>query len=236
MHCNMAAFSHQGRKKENQDSYLSIRLDNGAYLLAIADGVGGHEGGLLASSAAIREVSRLFSKDNEVNINYVFSMVKAAIIREAKAKEAPKMATTLTICYINNNMVSVGHVGDCRLYHLRDTGIITKTIDQSERQKLIDTGVLTKERARFYHRRNVLLSVLSSDTDFDLFETTFHLQLDDRLLLVSDGVYSLCSKKELVAMSSLHNDINKWLDSIVSLIQSKEVKDDYTGIGFEMKC
>ncbi|AGP46778.1 serine/threonine-protein phosphatase [Pantoea ananatis] len=235
MHCNMAAFSHQGRKKENQDSYLSIRLDNGAYLLAIADGVGGHEGGLLASFTAIREVSSLFNKDNEANINYVFSMVKAAIIHEAKEKKAPKMATTLTICYINNNKVSVGHVGDCRLYHLRDTGIITKTIDQSERQKLIDAGVLTKERAKFYHRRNILLSVLSSDADFDLFETTFDLQLNDRLLLVSDGVYNLCSKKELVTMSSLHSDINNWLNSIVSLIQSRVVKDDYTGIGFEMK-
>lgn len=88
MHCNMAAFSHQGRKKENQDSYLSIRLDNGAYLLAIADGVGGHEGGLLASFTAIREVSSLFNKDNEANINYVFSMVKAAIIHEAKEKKS----------------------------------------------------------------------------------------------------------------------------------------------------
>ena len=236
MHYNTAAFSHKGKKKENQDSYLSMHLNEGKYILAIADGVGGREGGKIASSTAIKEVSRLFSENNEININDVFNSVKTTIINEAKVMELPKMATTLTICYINNDRVTVGHVGDCRLYHLRGAGIMTKTIDQSEKQKLIDAGVLTKERARSYHRRNVLFSVLSSDTEFELFETEFRIELNDRLLLVSDGVYNLCSKKELIKLSSLHDDIEGWLNDIVYLINSKIVKDDYTGIGFEMKA
>ena len=78
--------------------------------------------------------------------------------------------------------------------------------------------------------------MLSSDTEFELFETEFRIELNDRLLLVSDGVYNLCSKKELIKLSSLHDDIEGWLNDIVYLINSKIVKDDYTGIGFEMKA
>lgn len=235
MHYNMAAFSHEGGKKGNQDSYLTLSLSDGQHVLAIADGVGGREGGELASKLAINEVSKLFRENSQLNISEVFRRVKNALIEESKTKGLLKMATTLTLCYINNEHVFVGHVGDCRLYHLRGSGIITKTKDQSEKQKLIDAGVLTKERARSYHRRNILFSVISSDIDYELYETDFYIKPDDRLLLLSDGAYNLCSKRELIELSFQSKELDDWISNITSLVGSKIVKDDYTGVGFEIK-
>lgn len=235
MQYHINTFSHKGRKKDNEDAYLTIDLGEDQYLLAIADGVGGREGGNLASSTAIKELSNYFSQNKFTNMSVIFNRIKDSIINEGNKQNYPKMATTLTVCYINNNEVTVGHVGDCRLYHIRGNGLITKTRDQSEKQKLIDDGIFSKERALFYPRKNILLSVIAKDHEYELYETEFQINQGDRLLLISDGVYNLCSKKEIVELSSKNNFIENWLNDINSLITLKIPKDDYTAIAFEMK-
>ncbi len=115
--------------------------------------------------------------------------------------EYSEMGTTLTVAVIQGNKVTLGHVGDTRLYHLRNKGIIARTKDQTEVQKLLDDGILNKQRAKNYHRRNVLLSVLTPDRDYELQSTSFNLDTHDRLLLLTDGAYSLASKLELRDLS-----------------------------------
>ncbi|WP_288448078.1 protein phosphatase 2C domain-containing protein [uncultured Enterobacter sp.] len=228
-----SAFSFPGPRKENQDFYITQPLDGERHVICIADGVGGRKGGAEASKTAVSVVKNTFLENTFTTMSALFNNVHQTIINYGNANNLPEMATTLTVVYIDGNHITVGHVGDCRLYHLRGCGIITKTHDQSEKQKLIDDGVLSRERALHYHRKNILLSVIASDKQYELFETKFQTASKDRLLLVSDGVYNICTKKELLTLSQDSSNVNKWIDKISFFIQNKEVKDDYTAIALE---
>jgi len=233
---NISSFSCAGRKGHNEDSILMEQLDNDRILLAVADGMGGHIGGEIASNLAINTVKdELIAKPN-ITLSNVFKSVQQAFIKKAELEPSlKKMGTTLTVCDINSNKVSIAHIGDTRLYHLRNGGILSQTKDQTEVQKLLDENILTKNRAKNYHRKNILLSVMSAYRDYEIQLKTFYLTDGDRLVLLSDGAYSLISKREIRDLSLANNNIKNFVYSIKSVIESRDIKDDYTAIGFEYK-
>ncbi|MCE9781338.1 PP2C family protein-serine/threonine phosphatase [Shewanella algae] len=226
-------FSEAGRGKPNQDAFLIKSIDDNTLVIAIADGMGGTYGGDIASKLAIDVISEQINTQSG-SISSLFSKVKSAI--QEKALETPdfeRMGTTLTLALIQDNNVTLGHVGDSRLYHLRANGIVSKTKDQTEVQKLLDDGILTKERAKNYHRRNVLLSVLTSSRDYELQMDTFKVEVGDRLVLMTDGAYSLILKKELRDLSLNSSSIDDYLYSIRKMIVSRPIRDDYTVVALE---
>ncbi len=227
------AFSEAGRGKANQDAFLIKNIDNGAMVIAIADGMGGKSGGEIASNLAINTISQEVDLSN-LYVPLLFQRVKEALIDKAKqSPELSEMGTTLTVAIIQGNEVTVGHVGDTRLYHLRSNGIVAKTKDQTEVQKLLDDGILSKSRAKNYHRRNVLLSVLTPNRDFELQTFVFNIINNDRLLFLSDGAYSLISKIELRDILLKSKDLEHYLSQIKSDIESKKIHDDYSVVAFQ---
>ncbi|MEZ9526646.1 PP2C family protein-serine/threonine phosphatase [Enterovibrio norvegicus] len=229
-----AGFSEAGRGKPNQDSFLIEELGEKTFILAIADGMGGKLGGDIASKIAMETLSKEVKLSN-FSIPSIFSKVKTALdSKAAQSHELQEMGTTLTVAIIQNNIVSLGHVGDTRLYHLRNSGIVARTADQTEVQKLIDDGILSKQRAKSYNRRNILLSVLTPRQDFTLQESHFELQKNDRLLLLTDGAYSLASKIELRDLSLKNNELLDYLNEIRNLIESKKIHDDYSVVTFQI--
>ena len=233
INCIAKGFTEAGRGKPNQDSILVKRIDDSVTVIAIADGMGGKSGGDVASCIAVTTISNEVDASN-FSISSIFQKVKEKI--EERAIECPdysEMGTTLTVAVIQGNKVTLGHVGDTRLYHLRNKGIIARTKDQTEVQKLLDDGILNKQRAKNYHRRNVLLSVLTPNRDYELQSTSFNLDTHDRLLLLTDGAYSLASKLELRDLSLVNEDLDTYLDKIKELIESKEIRDDYSVIALQ---
>ncbi|EQC1055750.1 PP2C family protein-serine/threonine phosphatase [Providencia rettgeri] len=235
MQYETAFFSHKGKKHENQDSLLAMSLSENELVIAIADGVGGREGGKIAAMTALATLAEQYNENKNISMQEIFIKVKDGINHTANVLKMYKMATTMTVCHIINNNIVVGHVGDCRLYHIRNNGIVTMTKDQSEKQKLIDNGVLSKERALNYHRRNVLYSVISSDTSYEIYESEFLVQSKDRLLLLSDGVYNVCSKKEILNLSNNSNSINDWMNKLNSLVVEKGIIDDYSALALAIE-
>ncbi|HIF9255925.1 TPA: PP2C family protein-serine/threonine phosphatase [Photobacterium damselae] len=228
-------FSEAGRGKPNQDSILIKNLGDEAIVLAIADGMGGKNGGDVASNIAVSIISKEVDASN-LSIPSIFQKVKFEL--ESRAAEFPElshMGTTLTLAIIVGDKVKVGHVGDTRLYHLRQNGIIARTKDQTEVQKLLDDGILSKQRAINYHRRNILLSVLTPNRSYDLQVLDFNLTISDRLLLSTDGAYSLASKLELRDLSVKNNDLNSYVEQVKMLIESKKIRDDYSVVAFQLE-
>lgn len=228
----IAFFSMPGRKKDNQDSILVKELGDGSILLAVADGMGGSKGGEVASKIAVNTVSSFF--ENSHVITTAFQSVKMHI--EAASLKDPdigKMGTTLTVAIVRKNTVEIGHVGDCRIYQLRGNGIVSLTKDQTEVQKLIDDKIITKRVAQNYHRKNILLSVMAANVNFDLQYLTVDIKEHDRLLLLSDGAYSLASKREIRDLSLSHNEIDTFLVGVKGLIESRKIRDDYSAIAYE---
>lgn len=119
------------------------------------------------------------------------------------------------------------------MYQLRNSGIITITKDQTELQKLLDEGILSKQRALKYHRRNILLSVISANSDYHLQTENFEIKEGDRLLSMTDGAYSLISKTEIRDISISNHEITTFLEGIKQTIKTKEIKDDYSVVAFQ---
>ncbi|WP_176123302.1 PP2C family protein-serine/threonine phosphatase [Paraburkholderia youngii] len=227
-----ASFSIKGQHAVNQDSVLSPRSCDRYTLFAIADGVGGHARGELASSVAVKGADACWASAPSADVRPLFAAAKAAVDAEfAKEPDVGTLSTTLTLVIYDERerRVHLGHVGDCRLYHLSGSGIATRTRDQTEAQQLVDEGVLRPEQVARYRRRNVLTSAISSKRGYDLAESTFTLLEGDRLVLCSDGFYSVVKKREIVA-HSLASSVPKLAQDLESLAQQRIPNDDCTAL------
>lgn len=216
---------------ENADQIGFKVFSETSAVLALADGVGKSAEGAAAARIAI---SMVLIKTSTNSIAEIFNAAQLEIFKAANEGVGKNWSTTLTLCNINKGKAKVGHVGDSRLYHLRGKGLITRTRDQTEVQALIDEGIISKDRARTYPRRNVLVSALSSDISFELYEEEFDVIAGDRLLLVSDGVYKQLSRKKIAEASSLNSNVAGFINHLKSEIEEQGLVDDTTALCWEV--
>lgn len=234
-----SSFSIKAPNKDRNEDCVSgeIRLpkDRGA-AFAIADGVGGHAGGQEASSTAIRKVTEYLELNEIVNMTDCFRLI-ANSIKESSSNHAElkHMATTLSVCILRSNKAEIAHVGDTRIYHIRNQGIMLRTNDQTEVQELIQQGVLTKEKAKHYPRKNVLLSALSAKIDYKLYMNEFDVLAGDRIVLVSDGLYNRATAIEIRDLSVANSDLKEFAKALVAFVESRVPDDDCSGICVEIK-
>jgi PPM family protein phosphatase len=217
---------------ENADS-MGIRLfESNAFLVALADGVGKSAYSPDASKAVTSVVT---ASSLTKEIQEIFHEAQNALIDGAAKTPGFVWSTTLTVCRVADLQASVGHVGDSRLYHLRGKGIVTRTRDQTELQALIDEGVISKERAKKYPRKNVLLSALSSESSYDLQLSTFEVASGDRLLLISDGVYKQILRREIADISANSASTDELIARLRQLLLSRGIVDDSSAICIEIQ-
>jgi serine/threonine protein phosphatase PrpC len=187
-----AAATDVGRmRKNNEDSYLSAEP-----VAAVADGMGGHSAGEVASAIAIEELAALGERGPWENETAATDDLKQAILRAnrriremaASDRKLNGMGTTLVALLQDGDMVHVANVGDSRGYLLRQGELSQVTVDHSLVQELVDDGRLSPEDAERHPQRSVITRALGIDpeVEFDLF--TYKLQVGDRLLLCSDGL------------------------------------------------
>ncbi|MEO3810414.1 Stp1/IreP family PP2C-type Ser/Thr phosphatase [Sphaerisporangium sp. B11E5] len=193
-----AARSDVGLLREgNEDSaYASPRL------LAVADGMGGHAHGEVASSVAITAMSSL---DRDAFGGDLLSAIEAAV-REANRKlhemvgrdpSLKGMGTTLTAMLWSGTRVALVHVGDSRAYLLRNGELYQITHDHTLVQSLVDDGRITQEEAASHPQRSILLRALDGSGEVDPDLSLREAQINDRYLLCSDGLSSVVSAETL---------------------------------------
>lgn len=186
-----AAISHTGRvRSNNQDSGYA-----GANLFVVADGMGGHAGGDVASSIAISHLQALdqpYASNEDAQADLQAAATTAARDLISVAKRRPELAglgTTVSAIIMVDDYAVIGHIGDSRIYLFRDDELTQITADHTFVQRLVDSGRITPEEARFHPRRSVLMRVLSDmDNDPELDLLVMPTQPGDRWLLCSDGL------------------------------------------------
>ncbi|CAN3700526.1 PP2C-family Ser/Thr phosphatase [Microbacterium sp. MM2322] len=185
------AISHTGKvRSNNQDSGYA-----GSNLFVVADGMGGHAGGDVASSLAIHRLTDLdqpFMTPSEAEhaIRDALADTAAELIDTvARRPELAGMGTTVSALVMVDAYAVIGHIGDSRIYLYRDDTLTQITADHTFVQRLVDSGRITPEEARYHPRRSVLMRVLG-DMDPDPEVDTFIMptQDGDRWLLCSDGL------------------------------------------------
>lgn len=221
----------RSENSENADQIGFEVFTEDSVVLALADGVGKSAEGAAAARIAISVALARIKTDS---IAEIFTAAQLEISKAAIESTGKNWSTTLTLCLIKAGKAVVGHVGDSRLYHLRGAGLITRTRDQTEVQILIDEGVISKDRARKYPRRNVLVSALSSDISFELYQEEFEVTQGDRLLLISDGIYKQLSRKEIAYASAHSSDVIEFLNQLKADLKEKGVVDDSTALCWEI--
>jgi protein phosphatase len=195
-------------RAENQDAiYLPAGRDrHEPWLFLLADGMGGANGGQVASSIAAQVAPESFrrcypTQAPEEALSQAVKEASAAIFRTAVQRpELKGMGTTVVTVALVGGMVWVASVGDSRCYLWRDGGLIQITQDHSLVRQMVRDGALDPARARRHGLRNVLLRVvgLAEDLEVDLFELT--LAEYDCLLLCSDGLHGPIEDQDIAAL------------------------------------
>lgn len=178
-------------------------------LAIVADGMGGHEGGEIASGLAVNAVRHTYlnfpSHDPQDALVEAFRIAHEAIQHCAeKRPELEGMGTTCTAAVLRQGELYFGHVGDSRLYLMRDSRIARLTRDHSLVSRLLEQGSITHEEAAVHPERNVLTAALGmcSQVPADFSEAPIPVRAADVLLLCTDGLHGLVGDEELLVVST----------------------------------
>lgn len=196
-------------RKNNEDSLYAGKIGDGEYLFIVADGMGGHRAGEVASRKAVTVVVRQLEKGAGKNIpeslNKIALKANETLMKEGKNIRAKNgMGTTLSVLYIKNNLSYVAHVGDSRIYRYSPPGngkthsLIQLTDDHSFVGRLLKDGFLTEEEARNHPRRNVLYQSIGLKKQITVqVNDPVPIKDGEKYLLCSDGLYSVVSETEI---------------------------------------
>jgi protein phosphatase len=218
-------------RKENEDAFC-IEKDVG--LLAIADGMGGHASGEVASKMAIEILKESVKKEGEPLPDRLSSGVKLAnrAIYEAAQSQSQLngMGTTLTALQLNGNRLSIAHVGDSRAYLIRGGVIEQITDDHTIVSEQVARGMITREEAARSDMRNILSRALgiAPEVDMDMEEVT--VSEGDRLVLCSDGLSELISDDEILSEVRSNRRPDLACSELVNLANQRGGNDNITVI------
>ena len=232
------AKSDKGKVREiNEDYfYISTSLDE-VQLYILADGMGGYNGGEIASKLAVQTAKNYIEnnfKETEKDRDSIIqllgsSMEYANMVVYEKAKENPElqgMGTTLEICLIYNNKVYIGHVGDSRIYRIRKQFIRKLTQDHSYVQKLVKEGTITNEQAAHHPQKNMLMKALGCNAFLEPDVMVKGFLKDDILIICSDGLTNLVDQQTIYEMAS--KNIEQATKDLVNLANDRGGYDNIT--------
>ena len=172
-------------------------------LLLVADGVGGNSAGEIASRTAVDVISRVYydhAGDAQTALLDGFAAANDEIYRAAyQNKELTGMGTTCTALAINEGSALAAHVGDSRLYLVRDGEIYLMTEDHSVVREMVKVGILSREDARHHPNKNIIISALGSAPEIETsrWEAPLPIHEGDSFVVCSDGLYDLVEDKEI---------------------------------------
>ena len=174
-------------------------------LFIVADGMGGHNGGEIASTSAVACFCDHLQASGQSLTESILDILTAAAVAAnanvlSQAKISPSlsgMGTTLTACTISDNKCTIVHIGDSRAYSVTQNSITQLTNDHSYVSEMIKAGQLTENEARVHPKRNVLTKVLGISSDMTVDGYVYVMEPDSVILLCSDGLYNMISEDEI---------------------------------------
>jgi len=198
-----------GRAREmNQDAYYASQPSDTVGLYIVADGMGGYNGGEIASELAVTAAKNFIENnfaETEHTKEKLQELVKNAIeyanmLVYEKSKEIQElegMGTTIEVALVHNNRVYIGHIGDSRIYRIRKNFIRKLTTDHSYVEKLVKDGKISKEEAVHHPKKNMLTKALGCTSFVEPDVTVKGFLKDDILVLTSDGLTNMVTDEKI---------------------------------------
>jgi protein phosphatase len=234
-------------RDHNEDSFA---IDEQIGLFVVADGMGGHAGGEMASAIAVRAIPE-WVRDHKAELDGWEAQKKGespqarilsgAIQRScfeihdaaSKNPELQGMGTTVVSVWVHGERAAVGHVGDSRVYLFRGPQVMQVTDDHSLVNEQIKAGVITHEQARHSRFKNIITRSVGFESDVAVDCHLLELSLGDRMLLCSDGLSNFIDAAELggVVLSSPLDEIP---GRLIALANSRGGDDNITVVCLEL--
>ncbi len=192
-------------RNHNEDSVTILKNANNEYLLIVADGMGGHRAGEVASSLVLTHLGKKFAETSTIGtkidgINWIrenIAEINKEIIDYTKENpESTGMGTTCVLALLTKEFLIFGNVGDSSGFVIKKGKLTKVTKDHTLVNLLIDAGDLTEEEAKYHPKKNVLMKALGTfeKVEVDIFEVDTNV---DGILLCSDGLTNMLSKEQI---------------------------------------
>jgi serine/threonine protein phosphatase PrpC len=237
----VAGLSDVGCQRENnEDSFLYWEPANDeefqrkGRLAVIADGMGGHEGGLEASRLAVETVREVY--DHNVNGDPQAALLESFVAAHTRIQEYAElhpafqgMGTTCTAAVVRGRELYFAHVGDSRLYLMREARVLRLTRDHSYVGRLVESGIVRAEDAEKHPQRHILTAALGAGRELavDSAEQAVTLFEGDDLLLCTDGLWGVVTEEELEAAVADHTPAESCA-ALVKLARQRGGPDNIT--------
>ena len=217
-------------RDHNEDSVTILKNANDEYLLIVADGMGGHRAGEVASSMVLSHMGEKFSELVTIGtkidaINWLkdnITEVNKKIIDHTKVHpEALGMGTTTVMALLTNSYLIFGNIGDSSGFVLKNGKLTKVTNDHTLVNLLVASGDLTEEEAKYHPKRNVLMKALGSSekVELDVFDVDINV---DGILLCSDGLTSMLTKEQIEKV--LNDDELEIEEQVIKLIRKSNAR------------
>jgi len=243
LHIDTGAATLTGRRARNEDAW-GARPEHGLFI--VADGMGGYEGGEVASALATETVAEFFDEhatDASITwpwgmddgMTFMENMISVAVrlanraIKDERDGRLAQMGSTIVVAALETDTITIGHLGDSRVYLLRDGALAQLTRDHSFINEMLDAGVdLAEAGARQY--KNVITRALGFSGADDR-PTVRHdpLEPGDVLLLSTDGLHDVLSEEELAAHMA-GEDLEEACEELVQLAYDRGSSDNITAL------
>ncbi len=216
-------------RTHNEDSVMIVQNLSGEYLMVVADGMGGHKAGEIASSIVVNGLTDKFKKletigEKQDAVNWIrknANELNEAIFKYTDEFEESKgMGTTLVLAIVTNNYILFGNVGDSSGFVMKKGVLYKVTKDHTLVNLLVETGELTPEEAENHPRKNVLMRALGANNpiDVDIFDVDMG---SDAILLCSDGLTNMLTNTQIEKV--LNSDLSLE-ERIVKLIRKSNLR------------
>lgn len=231
-------------RSHNEDSVTIVKNASGEYLLIVADGMGGHRAGEVASSLAVTHLGKRFSSISSIGskldavnwLNDNVNEINEAILEYATSHfDSTGLGTTLVLALLTDDYLIFGNIGDSSGYVLKNHKLHKVTKDHTLVNLLVEAGDLTEEEAKNHPKRNVLMKALgaSEKIDIDIFDIV-EKEIDG-LLLCSDGLTNMLTKEQIEKILEEEITIEDKVKKMIRKCNARGGNDNISVAFLEMK-
>jgi len=233
-----AKISSSGGREVNED-FADVVQTPALTCWAVADGLGGHRGGEVASKLAVEEVVEAFRSPTDISPSTVSYCIERAHERvrheQEQSPQLASMRTTIVLLICDGEKALWGHVGDARLYHFRRGGIRYQTKDHSVPQTLVAAGEIESRDIRFHEDRGRILRALGQEGNLktQVPDEAITVQPGDAFLLCTDGFWEYVTEARMEVTLAQSPTADSWLGRMEQIIWScaDDGHDNYSAIG-----
>lgn len=228
-------------RKQNQDSYNTGELPNGAAWTVVCDGMGGAAGGAVASSVAVKIISEKIVNcyreglgENTVK-NIVVSAIESAnaclFDMSESSDELYGMGTTAVAVIADGDAAYIAHVGDSRAYIIRNNSITQLTRDHSVVAQMIERGEITRDEAKSHPDRHIITRAVGVNDKINVDFLNFEITEGDILVVCTDGLSGFVTEEDMLSLTA-DGQYHKFADRLVSLANKNGGADNITVVAF----